>query len=487
MRFFNRALSGLFLVALTIGLLAAAGGVLRGALQDRASRDAPARQAREQVFAAPVTTLIPEDIAPVLTTFGEIDSRRVLQVRATTGGRIVALGNGVEEGGAVEAGQLLFEIDPREADRALAVSRADLSDAEVALADAERGAELAAEDVANARNQQDLQRRAFDRQRELQDRGIGSAQAVETAELSLAAADQSLLSRRQMQADAEAAVSQARTALDRSRIALSEAERGLEDTRVTAPFDGVLADVTAVEGAVITANEQMAELIDPDALEVAFRVSAGEYARLLDDTGDLAAKEVTVRLDAGSFSVMSPATVTREAAQVAEGQTGRQIFARLELPEGFLAGDFVVAELREPVLEGVARLPDSAVGTDGGILVLGEDERLTRAEVEVLRRQGDGVLVRVGDLEGREVLTERSPSLGVGIKVRPLREDDDGTASEPVAEYLELSDERRARLVAFVEGNDRMPDAAKERVLAQLRADRVPANVVASLEGRMGG
>jgi len=52
---------------------------------------------------------------------------------------------------------------------------------------------------------------------------------------------------------------------------------------------------------------------------------------------------------------------------------------------------------------------------------------------------------------------------------------------------LELSDERRARLVAFIEANDRMPQEAKARVLAQLAAPEVPARVVERLEQRMGG
>ncbi len=483
MRFFTRALSGLFLLALTVGLLAVAGGLLRGALEERAAREVPEREIREQVFAAQVATLDPATIVPVLDAFGEIASRRTLEVRASVGGRVIALGENAEEGGRVSQGQLLFRIDPREAERALAIASTDLQDAEAALTDAERAAELAAEDVENARAQLTLRRNAATRQRDLADRGIGSTQAIETAELAVAAADQSLLSRRQAKAGADAAVAQARTALDRARIAVSEAERALDDTEIRAAFDGVLGDVAVVEGGLVSQNEVLATLIDPDALEVAFRVSAGEYARLLDDEGRLATQDVTVRLETGGYSLSSPATITRESASVGEGQTGRQIFARLAEPQGFRAGDFVLAAVEEPALAGVTRLPSGAVGSSGGVLVLGEDDRLEPAEVEVVRRQGDDVLVRAGDLAGREAVTERSPSLGAGIKVRPLRD----VAAEPVAEFLELSAERRARLVAFVEGSDRMPDAAKQRVLAQLREERVPAGIVARIEGRMGG
>ena len=52
---------------------------------------------------------------------------------------------------------------------------------------------------------------------------------------------------------------------------------------------------------------------------------------------------------------------------------------------------------------------------------------------------------------------------------------------------VDLTPERRAALVAFVENNGFMPAEAKARVLAKLREDRVPAEVVQRIEARMGG
>ena len=52
---------------------------------------------------------------------------------------------------------------------------------------------------------------------------------------------------------------------------------------------------------------------------------------------------------------------------------------------------------------------------------------------------------------------------------------------------MELTDERRAKLVAFVEGNQRMPDEMKARVLASLAEAKVPAALVQRIEARMGG
>ena len=52
---------------------------------------------------------------------------------------------------------------------------------------------------------------------------------------------------------------------------------------------------------------------------------------------------------------------------------------------------------------------------------------------------------------------------------------------------IELSDDHRARLVALVEQNSRMPQEAKARVLAQLAEAKVPARLVNRIETRMGG
>ena len=150
-------------------------------------------------------------------------------------------------------------------------------------------------------------------------------------------------------------------------------------------------------------------------------------------------------------------------------------------------GDFVTVEVTEPPLDRVVRLPSTALDAANQVLVLTEDERLEPIRVMLLRRQGDDVLVRADELQGREVVMERTPLLGAGIKVRPMR--GAGAAEAPPAEpdLIELTEDHRARLVAMVEDNAMMPDEAKQRILAQLAQERVPAQVVERLEARMGG
>ena len=484
MRFLNRALTGLFLFALTLGLLALAGNAIYGALQDRIAGPGGGMPARERVFAAEVATIAIGPQTPILTAFGEIRSRRTLELRAPAEGTVIELAPGFEEGGAVRAGQVLMRIDPTQAESGLASARTDLRDAEAERIDAARALELAGEDVAGARLQADLRARALARQQDLLARGVGRDVAVEEAELAAATAAQAVLSRRQALAQAEARLAQADTALERRRIALAEAERGLAETVLRAEFDGVLSGVTLVEGRLVNRNEQIARLIDPEALEVAFRISTAQYAQLIGPEGGLPDARVRVILDVFGLDLASTAVLTRESGAVEAGQSGRLLFASIDVPRGLRVGDFVRVEVEEPSLDAVARLPATALGSDGRILVLADNNRLEGVAVELLRRQGDTVLIRAPGLDGREVVLARAPVLGEGIRINPIR---DRGADVPAApETIVLDPDRRARLIAYVETNGFIPADVKARMLDQLNQAEVPAQMVERLESRMG-
>lgn len=487
MRFLRRSLVGLFISALTVGILVWAGQIFHAALQARWAEENFTQPARERVFAVNVLNVDPSEIAPVLTAFGEVRSRRTLDLRASAGGRLVELAATFEEGGAVEAGELLARIDPQDAQAAVAVSRADLAEVEAELRDALRGLELAGDELASANEQLELRERALVRQNDLLSRRVGTDAAVETAELAVSAARQAVLSRRQAIASAEARIDQAKTSLQRRRIALNDAERRLSETEIFADFAGTLTEVSVVEGGLVTANERLAQIVDADALEVAFRVSTPQYVRLLDEAGRLTEAEVDVSLDIFGVDLATTGRITRESAAVGEGQTGRLLFARLQEAKGFRPGDFVTISIREAPLTDVALLPATAVGSSGSVLIVGPDERLQELPVEVLRRQGDDVILSAGELAGKQIVAERSPLLGAGIRVRTIAPREPGGEMQEQPEMLELSEERRARLVAFIEGNSRMPAEAKARVLTQLQQQMVPAQVVERIEARMGG
>ncbi|MCK8464641.1 HlyD family efflux transporter periplasmic adaptor subunit [Aliiroseovarius sp. S1339] len=485
MRFLGRSLTGLLLLAATLGLVAMAAGMVNSAFKARAERDSAEPTARERVFSANVMTVTAQTLTPVLTAYGELSARRELDVRALTGGTVTEIAPNFETGGVVREGDQLLRIDPTDFEFARELAETDVTQAEAELRDARAALELAGDDLDNAKRQADLREAALTRQRDLVQRRVGTEAAVETAALAASAAQQAVLAKRQSVITAQARVSTADAALRRSKIQLDEAQRRLDETQIVAEISGVLTDVTALRGGVVTANEKLGRIIDPSALEMRFRVSAAQYARLLGSDGTLTNTDVTVRLDATGVNLTTTGRIDRESADVGEGQTGRQIFASLAPAPGMRPGDFVTVVVAEPALEGTVLLPASALNAQNEVLVLGPEDRLTSAKVELLRRQGNDVIVKATALEGQEIVTERTPALGAGIRVRPVR-DGEGIAPEPKAEMITLDPARVALLRNFVESNERMPDEARNRILAQLDEGTLPADTLARLEQRMG-
>lgn len=499
MRFLRRSLVGLFLFSLTAALLVSAGYMFYSAIQERMSREGFSRPARERSFAVNTTVVESQEIVPVLSAFGEIQARQTLQLRVPTGGRIVELSAAFEEGGAVSAGDVLLRVDPTNATSNLRVAQADFSEAEAELREAQAALILAEDDLEQAQEQLSLRTQALERQNNLLSRGVGTDSAVETAALSRATAQQSVLSKRQSLANARARVDQANTGVLRAQISQDNAERALDDTVLVADFDGILTDVSANLGAIVNANEQIGSLIDPSALEVAFRVSTEAYSRFAAGQEGLPSLPVRVSLDVEGFDVTASGEVVRESAAVGEGQTGRQLFAALANTAGLRVGDFVTVALDEPALSEVAILPAAAVDANGAVLVVNGESRLEEKVTRVLRRQGDSVIVNAAELDGLEVVSERSPLLGTGIRVQVTggQETAAGAAGGNRAQpgnggaagsdaQVTLDEDRRAALVAFVEANTRMPQEARGRILEQLKGEKVPAELVTRLEQRMG-
>lgn len=482
MRFLTRSLVALLLAAVTFGALGYAAYSLSSAMAARSEATGRPASGRERVFTVRALPITLGEIAPTLSAFGEVRAQRSLQLRAPVGGQVLEVADGFQDGAEVVEGQLLFRIDPADAQAALALARSDMARAEAELRDAERAFALSNEDVAAATAQFELRTRALERRQDLTTRGVTTEAALEEAELAAVSAQQALVGRKQAEAQSEARRDQAQNALERQRITLSEAERRLADTQVRATFSGMLADVNIVAGRLVNANEQLGQIIDPTALEVSVRVSTEQYLRLLDETGQLRDTSAEIALQVAGYEITSPGRVVRASATVEQGQSGRRLFVALDAPRGFRPGDFVTVRLAEPALRDVAMLPTTAVNAQGNVLLINAENRLEAVSVLVERRQGDSVIIRAPELAGREVVREIGPMLGAGLLVRPLREGSDGTPVAPEPDMVTLDPERRAALIARVEGNERMPEQVRARMLAQLAEDKVPAQVVERIE-----
>ena len=196
MRFFRKSIVGLMLLSLSLGLLTYAGQMISNSMKERAGNDKRTPQKRERLFTVNVVSAEPQSIAPVLQAFGEIQSRRSLDLRMPKGGQIIMLSDNFVEGGQVQAGEVLVQLRKSDAKSALSRADANVIDAIAEVAEAQRALDLATDELQAAREQNDLRQRALGRQLNLKKRGVGTSAAVETAELAVSSSNQLVLAQR---------------------------------------------------------------------------------------------------------------------------------------------------------------------------------------------------------------------------------------------------------------------------------------------------
>lgn len=434
MRFLGRAALGLVLSFVTVALLAYAGFVIYEARNpdDEEAQRRGFGGSRERVYAVTVTKAQASTVIPQTTAFGEVASRLTLNLRSSQSGRVIFAHPEFAEGGIVEKGELILRLDPTDAQAALLQAQADAADAEVETAQAIEGVSLAQEELLSAQEQSRLREAAFVRQEDLAKRGIGSAAAVENAELALSTARQSVLIKSQAVNTANARIEQAKTRQSRADLNVEIAQRNLGETEMFAPFSGTLTSVSTRLDGLVGMNEQVAQLIDVGALEVATRLSTAQYTRLLNAQGLLEALPTRVLLDSGNTDVVFDGVIDRESPQVGTNQTGRLVYVRLlDNTAAIKVGDFVTVEFQEPALDGVIKVPSSSIGGNDEMLIVGEEDRLELVSVRILRRLGNQVYVDQTGLLDREYVEKRTPALGAGIKVKPIRRDASGALITP--------------------------------------------------------
>ncbi|MDT8409911.1 MAG: efflux RND transporter periplasmic adaptor subunit [Wenzhouxiangellaceae bacterium] len=233
---------------------------------------------------------------------GRIRSRFETPLAFEVGGRIVA--RSVDAGQRVEAGQLLFQLDPRDFEQSVRVARAD---------------------VDAARAEWETAKAETRRNRELLEREFISAQIFERVELAEKAAHETL---------------------DAARARLEQAENSLGYATLSATRGGVLIEVSGEPGQVVspgravgiqaTDGDHEVEVFLPEALGVP---SSGQLVGTVEGPVGLVLREVAGAADAATrtwrarYSIVSGGAGLRLGAVVKVAldvdESGRDV---LEVP-----------------------------------------------------------------------------------------------------------------------------------------------------------
>jgi len=404
-------------VGIVLAIIAGAVGVFYGLVLTEP--EAAVQEVAEREWIVDTTAVEIGSVEPTLRLTGRIVSARDAELRSLAAGRIVEVGPSFYAGGVVKQGELLvavdrfdYEADVLDAEAAMLEAKASLAETEAELKSNQALAGFDAEEVK-------LRKREVDRKQKLTGRGVVSAKSMDDASIAYLGARQTRVARQQTIARLKAEVDRLKASTTRAGVRLSRAERRLEETRLLAPFDGVLVDVSAAIGKRVGDSDRIARIVDRARLEARFHVSDAQYGRLTA-AGGVKGRPAEIIWRTGAASIRLQAMLERVQGEFDAASGGVWVYAPIlnsENVAGLRPGAFVEAETPDVRYPDAARLPEGAVHDSARVYVL-TDGRLVEREVKVLGRDRGDVVV-AGDLQaGEQVVTTRIPEIGPGLKAR---------------------------------------------------------------------
>lgn len=384
--------------------------------------ETPKRPKQERSFNVTTVRVQPGDVRPRLTLYGATTAGRQVEIRARVSGPVIETSPALVEGGFIARGETLLTIDPFDYRNALAESEAQLAETRARITELEASIASDTVSLGHARAQLELAIQDLGRAEPLVKRGAVTERTVDERQ-------QVVLQRRQAAdqlANAikvwEARVAQSRAAAQRLEAAIARARRRIEETRLEAPFNAYVAEVTTQVGRMIGANDKVATLIDRDWIEVRFALTDAQFGRMVAGEGPLVGRKVDVEWTLGGNTFAYKARIERIGARVTSETGGVEVLARIDNPAEPIQlrpGAFVTATLDDVLYRGVVQLPGSSLYDRDTVYVV-VDGRLAARKVELVGAAGPDILVD-GDLKpGEAVLVTRISTPGTGVAVKEV-------------------------------------------------------------------
>jgi RND family efflux transporter MFP subunit len=231
----------------------------------------------------------------------------------------------------------------------------------------------------------------------------------------------------------------ARANLTDAKVALEQAKWDLERTEIRAPFGGRVREERVDVGQVVSPGASVATLYATDYAEIRLPVADHQLAYLelpgpsMNPEDALPVVHLAARFAGQEHAWLG--TVVRTEGEIDPKSRMVHVIARVEDPYAVGPGNenkapltvglFVQAEIEGPIAENVIVVPRYAMRDEDHILVIDREDRLRIREVEVLRIDGDDVLIQ-GALQAGERLCISPLQVVVdGMRVLPVTDDDD--------------------------------------------------------------
>jgi RND family efflux transporter MFP subunit len=352
----------------------------------------------------------PQSVRLLVRTQGTVAPRTESALVPEVSGRVVWISPALVSGGFFAEGEPLLRIERRTYEMAVDRAKAAVTRAqsEFEYADSELGRQegLSARDVAST-SQLSQARRA---------RRVSDASLVE------------------------------------AKVALEQAEWELERSEIVAPFEGRVREERVDVGQVVSRGVDLGTIYATDYVEIRLPVADHQLAYLNlprfsgrndeEEVARPAAPQVRLRARFAGEEHEWRGEVVRTEGEIDARSRMVHVVARVEDPYGvkhtgdprapLAVGLFVQAEIEGPLAEDVIVVPRYALRDERHILVVDAEDRLHSREVEVLRIDGDDVLIQGALARGERICVSPVQVVVEGMRVRPMKDDEE--ADERAAE-----------------------------------------------------
>ncbi|WP_394131854.1 efflux RND transporter periplasmic adaptor subunit [Shewanella maritima] len=354
-----------------------------------ACSDAPVQQAPAELPSVVVNTATLQEIKPMSEIVGRTQASEDVVIKSQIQGQL--LKRVFREGQDVEAGDLLFEIDPSTYEANLAQQQAVLKQAiasrDVAIMNWERGKRLLPDGMISAQDMDELTSRKL---------------------------------------TTEAGVVEAEAAVESSKLQLSY-------TKVYAPISGRISRSKVSIGDIITPQTDMASLVQLQPMWVNFQVAERaliSFQQELDKHPEtnIKVRDVLIKLRLPNDTIFNETGSIDFISNRVDAATGtltlRAAFANAE--SLMLPGLFVTLIVESPVVEQAILIPQASVQEDQQgrfVMVVNQNNQVEKRVIELGERFGVDWRVLSGLEQGEKIVVDGLQKIRPGIEVNPVEQD----------------------------------------------------------------
>ena len=208
-------------------------------------------------------------------------------------------------------------------------------------------------------------------------------------------------------------LAEARAAVEAADAVLARAEYELQQTHITAPFDGVVASRSLNPGEVVQVGTQIAEVFDTSVFEVTAPLSVTQFVQLGAAAG---AAAVLTSTDGSAWQ----GEVVRVDPSVNEVNRWINVVIQIQAGAGVMPGQFLAVQLQGRRHEALYAVPEVLISRQGRVWYLDARDRLQAFAAEPVFT-ADGISYFAAQEGFSQELRLAEPRNGYlsGVKVEP--------------------------------------------------------------------